>query len=264
MTDPALAPEAGEPVTLDRLAGDWRIFQLARGHRFSADDLLTAWFAAGLAPGARRLLDLGAGIGSVGLLTLWRMAPESRLVMVEAQEVSHRLARRTITWNGLGARVEARLGDLRDPAVVPPGPFDLVTGSPPYIPLGKGHVSPHPQKAACRMELRGTIADYAATAARVLAPDGWFVACFAGTDPRAEAGIAAAGLALAFRRDVRFRAHLPPTITLLAARHVAGPTERLPDLVIREAEGRWSDAYLDIRERMGTPVDRATGKALPI
>ena len=29
-------------ITLDILAGDWRIFQLRAGHRFSADDLLTS------------------------------------------------------------------------------------------------------------------------------------------------------------------------------------------------------------------------------
>ena len=30
-----------DDITLDILAGDWRIFQLRTGHRFSADDLLT-------------------------------------------------------------------------------------------------------------------------------------------------------------------------------------------------------------------------------
>lgn len=163
----------GELATCDRLAGDWRIWQLRRGHRFSADDMLTAWLAADVAPGARRLLDLGAGIGSVGLMTLWRMDPAAHLTMVEAQEVSHQLARRTIVTNGLETRVEARHGDLRDPGVVPEADaFDLVTGSPPYIPLGKGVVSPVAQRAACRMELRGSILDYAQTAARAVRPDG--------------------------------------------------------------------------------------------
>lgn len=246
-----------EDVTCDRLAGDWRIWQLKRGHRFSADDMLTAWMAAGLAPGAGELLDLGAGIGSVGLMTLWRMAPEARLTMVEAQDVSHHLARRTIETNALGARVSARHGDLRDPASVPEAAhFDLVTGSPPYIPLGKGVVSPVPQRAACRMELRGTIADYAVTAARAMKPDGWFVACFAAGDPRAEAAFPAAGLHLHVRQDVVFRAGQPPMIVLLAGRHVPGPLDRRDPLVIRDPFGEWTDAYLDVREAMGTVVER--------
>ena len=59
--------------TLDLLAGDWGIFQLRGGHRYSTDDLPTAWTAARARPSARRLLDLGSGIGSVGLVTLWRL-----------------------------------------------------------------------------------------------------------------------------------------------------------------------------------------------
>lgn len=246
-----------EDVTCDRLAGDWRIWQLKRGHRFSADDMLTAWMAAALHPTARELLDLGAGIGSVGLMTLWRMAPEARLVMVEAQEVSHHLARRSIETNGLGHRITARHGDLRDPRSVPEvGHFDLVTGSPPYIPLGKGVVSPVAQRAACRMELRGTIADYAVTAARAMRPDGWFVACFAAGDPRGEPAFDAAGLHLHVRQDVVFRAGQPPMIVLLAGRHVPGPVDRRPPLVIRDPDGTWTDAYLEVREAMGTVVER--------
>ncbi len=248
-----------EDATCDRLAGDWRIWQLKRGHRFSADDMLTAWMAAQLAPDALDLLDLGAGIGSVGLMTLWRLAPTARLTMVEAQEISHQLARRTVETNGLGGRITLRHGDLRDPASVPEeARFDLVTGSPPYIPLGKGVVSPVAQRAACRMELRGSIADYAVTAARAMRPDGWFVACFAAADPRGEAAFAAAGLHLHVRQDVVFRDGQPPMIVLLAGRHVPGPTDRRPPLRIRDAQGVWTDAYLDIREQMGTVVVRPT------
>ena len=48
-----------DDITLDILAGDWRIFQLRTGHRFSADDLLTAWTAVRTNPAARQVLDLG-------------------------------------------------------------------------------------------------------------------------------------------------------------------------------------------------------------
>lgn len=244
--------------TFDRLAGDWRIWQLRRGHRFSADDLFTAWLATTLAPGAVRACDLGAGIGSVGLMTLWRLPPEATLVAVEAQEVSHLLCRRTLQDNGLTHRVDARLGDLRDPGVLPETGFDLVTGSPPYIPLGKGVVSPVPQRAACRMELRGSIADYARTAARVLGPDGWFVVCFAAQDPRGEAAIADAGLHLRVRQDVRFRADQAPLITVFGARHEPGPVDRRPPFPIRDEAGEWTEAYFALRRWMGTDVQRLT------
>lgn len=262
-----------EPVTLDRLAGGWSIYQLKHGHRFSTDDLMTAWLGAAAAPGARRLLDLGAGIGSVGLLTLWRLDQDSpelaegrTLHMVEAQAVSHRLARHTVMRNGLEGRITALSGDLRDLDGLPPGPFDLITGSPPYIPADKGHHSPHPQRAACRMELRGSIFDYARAAARCLAPDGVFVVCFAGQDPRGEAAIAAAGLHLHARLDVRFRAILPPTICLLTARAAPLPDGQPVDrqvFTIRDDQNVWTSPYLQMRAEMGGPPLSAVAPVAP-
>lgn len=255
-----LEPDYDGPVSLDRLAGDWKIYQLQRGHRFSADDMFTAWMATRVAPNALSLCDLGAGIGSVGLMAMWKMQPEATLLAVEAQAVSHRLMRRTVAFNGLGARVALRLGDLRDVGVVPEHDvFDLVTGSPPYIPLGKGVVSPVAQRAACRMELRGTIADYAATAARIMQPNGWFVACFAAADPRGVAGIAAAGLHLRVRQDIVFRGNQAPLISLFAATRVAGDFDHRAPFPIRGKDGEWTAVYHDLREEMGTKLGRLAG-----
>ena len=246
-----------EPITLDRLAGEWKIHQLKRGHRFSVDDVLAAWAGAISQPTATTLLDLGAGIGSVGLMALWRMSDQARLVMVEAQEASHRLARATIAWNGLQDRIVPRLGDLRDADLVPErSAFDLITCSPPYIPVGKGVMSPHPQRAGARMELRGSVFDYCVTARRALAPTGRVSIVFAASDPRGEEALAAAGLALVWRRDVVFREGQPPTITLLVGGHVdepgLGPPERRDPLYIRQADGRFTEEIWEIRREMGT------------
>ncbi len=251
-------PDDPSEVTVDRLAGEWRIHQLRRGHRFSADDLFTAWVASGVCPGAGVYADIGAGIGSVGLMTLWKLSPGARLVAVEAQEVSHRLMRRTVGLNGLGDRVECRLGDLRDPAVIPERDhFDLVTGSPPYVPLGKGVVSPIEQRAGARMELRGSIFDYAATGARIVRPGGWLVLCFVAADPRGEAAIAAAGLHLRVRQDVIFRGGQAPLVTVLAATREPGPCDRREPFPIRGPDGEWTEVYFAMRREMGTEVYRA-------
>src|SRR5262245_33330564 len=82
--------EAGE--TLDAISGYFRIFQLENGHRFSTDDVLTAWYGTSWCPSARTVLDLGSGIGTVGMIAAWRL-PGARLVTVEAQSESVRLAR---------------------------------------------------------------------------------------------------------------------------------------------------------------------------
>lgn len=244
--------EPGEE-TLDSLAGDWKIIQLRRGHRFSTDDLLTAWLAARVRPEARRLLDIGAGIGSVGLMTLYNLPPDATLTMVEVQALSHGLARRTVELNGLGARVTLRNGDLRDPAMLPEaeaGTYDLVTGSPPYIPVGKGVISSHPQRAAARIELHGDVFDYCRTAARALAPEGWFCLCHAAGDPRPEAALAAAGLSLRHRVDVYFRADRAPTIALFAAAW-SGPRIDLDPIVVRDSAGSPTEPYLALCRGMG-------------
>lgn len=258
--DPAPAlPGIDEAWSLDRLCGDWYIHQLVRGHRFSTDDMVCAFEGARVHPGARRVLDLGAGIGSVGLMTLFRLANGARLTMVEAQEISHRLARHTIRHNGLQDRITARLGDLRDPASVPEtehGTYDLVTGSPPYIPLGRGVASPHPQRAACRMELRGDVFDYCETAARALSPDGTFSLVHSAVDPRPEQALEAAGLTLRSRRDVFFRRNRAPTIAVWIA-GFGGARDDARPLVIREADGSFTQDYVDLRAAMGAPVPDA-------
>src|SRR5579863_1242745 len=73
-----------ENETLDAISGHFRIYQLANGHRFSTDDILTAWYGTAWCPSARTALDLGSGIGSVGMVAAWRL-PGARWVTVEAQ-----------------------------------------------------------------------------------------------------------------------------------------------------------------------------------
>jgi tRNA1(Val) A37 N6-methylase TrmN6 len=250
-----LEAELGEPVTIDALTGQWRIAQRAAGHRHSSDDVLTAHYALRTRPRAERALDLGAGLGGVGLLTLWGLSPAARLVCVEAQAASHRLLVANIAGNGLAARCEARLGDLRELAL--PERFPLVTGSPPYFPLGTGVVPADTQKAHARFELRGDVADYARAAARHLTADGAFVFCFPSAQRgRARSAVAGAGLALIGSRDVVPRAGRPPLFTLFAAVPAAaappgvGATEA-PALVVRESDGSLSAEMRGVRRAFG-------------
>lgn len=241
----------GEPVTLDQIVGSWHIYQLRRGHRFSTDDLLVAWAAMVAQPGARRLLDMGAGIGSVGLMTLYAMPPDAHLTMVEVQQASHTLARATVRHNRLSRRITPLHGDLRQYRPEPPQAFDLVTGSPPYTPTHRGITSPHPQRAGARMELRGDVFDYCRAAAHALAPEGRFCLCHAAGDPRPAQAIQEAGLTLLRRQDVVFRRGSPPTIALYTCGW-QGERDDAPPLVVRETDGRWSTDYLALRQTMTT------------
>jgi tRNA1(Val) A37 N6-methylase TrmN6 len=251
---------AGEPasLTLDKLIGTWRVWQLRRGHRFSTDDLVTAWRATAARPDARSLLDLGAGIGSVGLSALYRSPPDATLISVEIQEISASLLERTVVENGLTDRVTVIHGDLRDPSILPAGSsFALVTGSPPYVPVGSGHRSPNPQRAGARLELAGSVFDYCAGARRWMAPGGRFCFVFDAADPRAEEAPRAHGLVVVERYDFVFGkggSSQPRIATFTCAREEdvdAGVERATGRLVIRGGDGGWTEEYGRFRQEMG-------------
>ncbi|MFK7927408.1 MAG: tRNA1(Val) (adenine(37)-N6)-methyltransferase [Myxococcota bacterium] len=253
-----LEPQPGE--TLDRIAGDWSIFQLRKGHRFSTDDIVCAWRASRARPNAVHLLDLGCGIGSVGIATLWRMTdPKARLVGVEVQDLSFNLARRTVALNGLQDRISLVHSDLRNAhdalaRLAPEGGFDLITGSPPYFDVSAGIVPEHPQKAGARFELKGTIDGYCQTAARWLAPQGRLALVMPSADPRLESAPTAHGLTIEERFEVTFREGRPAHIAVVVCRHAhaPGPTERRTgQLTVRDAQGEHTPQYREYQREMG-------------
>lgn len=250
-------PDEGE--TLDYLCGWYRIFQYAKGHRYSTDDVLTAWYGTTHAPRVARAADLGSGIGSIALLSAWRL-PGATFCTVEAQEISIRLARKSVRYDGLESRFTLRQGDLRDESLLAgEAPFDLVTGSPPYWPAGTATEAEHPQAIPARIEVRGSVADYANAAARILAPGGLFAFVFPTIQlDRAIEGVTSAGLTLIRRRDVLFKEGEPPAITLFAASRASDIPSTYtafvePPLTIRRRDGGVPDEYSAVRMSFGFP-----------
>ncbi len=248
-----LEAEFGEAITIDALTATWRLAQRAAGHRHSVDDVLTAHRALHEVAGGSRathVLDLGSGIGGVGLLALWGLGAGARLVCVEAQAISHRLLVANVAGNQISDRVVTRLGDLRELALVER--FDLVTGSPPYFPLGTGILPADDQKAHARFELRGDVGDYARAAERHLAVDGVFVFCFPTAQrARAIASVGAGGLHVTTMRDVVPRVGLRPLFTLFACRRTAAACRVDPPLEVRAADGALSAEMREVRRRFG-------------
>ena len=254
--------EPGE--TLDGLCGHWRIFQLEKGNRFSTDDLVTAWYGTTWCPRAARIADLGSGIGSVALLAAWR-CPGAVVHTVEAQEQSLRLARKSIRANGQEDRILPRLGDLRDPDLFgDQAPFDLVTGTPPYWPEGHRLPAAHAQSVPARLEVRGSIADYAQAAARLLAPGGLFACVFPNDQrERALAALREAGLLCLHRREVVFKEGEPYGLDVFAAARrqdlpegfearAECPEAEAPVLV-RRADGSVAPDIARVRLALGFP-----------
>jgi len=256
------AVEPGE--TLDAISGHFRLFQLADGHRFSTDDVLTAWYGTTWCPTATKVLDLGSGIGTVGMIAAWRMQG-ARFVTIEAQEESVRLAEKSAKWNGLENRYEIRQGDFRDESVLRPEErFDLVLGSPPYFPPGTGVEGDHPQKIACRFELRGDIEDYCRTAAKHLEPGGFFACVFpvrpAEQEERARGAAHISGLSLVRMRKIVLREGDEPLIALFGMMRsedlpgaMRDQTWREPELIIRRRDGSVHPEYSAVKLAFGFP-----------
>lgn len=242
--------------SLDALTAGISVYQRRAGHRFSSDDTVTAWVASQVCPAPATVLDLGCGLGSVLLHLAWSM-PAASLVGVEAQEVSFALLRRNVAHNGLGGRVRVLHGDLRDPAVVDAlgGPFDLVTGTPPYFAVTDALAAMDTQREYARIEHRGGIEAYTAAAARLVADDGWFVVCGdADAAHRADAAAAAHGFAIQRHDVVLPRAGRPPLFAVWSMRRGAaapGCDERI--VTLRDADGGRTDDAKALRAFSGFP-----------
>lgn len=186
--------EPGEGESLDLLAKGRRVLQRRRGHRSATDDVLAAWLAAKSRPDASAVLDLGCGHGTVSLL-LSGMLPDACFVSVEVQDQSVALLRRNIALNQLEERIQPVHADLRELEL--DSRFDLVTGTPPFIPMGAGLLPQDPQRAAARFELRGGIEAYLDAARRHLLPGGRVsILMDAAQDERCVAAFSDAGLGL--------------------------------------------------------------------
>ncbi len=260
---PSAPPEPAElgELTDDAITGSFRILQRKHGHRYSLDDVITAFVAARAMPGAKRCLDLGTGIGSVLLMLAYKL-PDARFAVVEAQTNSFRLLQDNVARNDLSARVELVNGDLRDAVGLSPldGVFELVTGTPPYVPPGQATPSTDAQRAYARQEYRGGVESYLSAAAPVLAAEGKLVVCADARFPERVVGFGrSVGLSVIDRLEIIPRADAKaPLFSVFTLMHTHAASAlfvheppREASWVARNADGARSQAYLDLRAFFG-------------
>jgi tRNA1(Val) A37 N6-methylase TrmN6 len=107
----SLLNSAPDGVQLFVRIGDWRIFQRIGGHRWTTDDLVTAWVAgktvrdraldgscSSSSSGSGSALDLGCGNGSVPLMMAWQF-PSMFCVGMKARMEAVELAKRSVAYN---------------------------------------------------------------------------------------------------------------------------------------------------------------------
>src|SRR5580704_608773 len=118
--------------TLDAISGLGLVLRQKRaGHRVGLDAVL---LAAAAGAGARHIVDVGAGVGAVGL-ALARRFSEALVDLVEIDEEAAALARENAKRNGVAERVRVIVADVTDAkarrtAELRDGAADLVVTNP--------------------------------------------------------------------------------------------------------------------------------------
>jgi len=247
LIDPGLGP-----LTDDLLTRDVRVYQRAKGHRFSSDDVATAYVAFCARPAATRLLDLGCGLGSVLLMLAWKL-PEARLAGIEAQAMSFELLQRNVARSGFASRVTIAHGDLRDAELLASlgQRFELITGTPPYFPAEAALDAEDEQRAYARIEYRGGVEAYVAAGAPLLAPGGALVLCGdARVGERTTLAAQVAGLSIRARCDVIARAGRPALFSVWTLCAEPGLCD-LTTLTLRGFDGEAGSGARALREFSG-------------
>lgn len=238
-TGPAATGEA--PTAM--LDGRLQLYQRAGGHRAGTDAVLLA--AAVSADAGGRIVDVGSGVGTVGLALALR-APSASVLLVEVMPESAELARRNVALNDLGHRVDVAEIDLFDGSARAPwaGTASLVVSNPPFFEGGTMRPSPDAAKRSAHILSPSgeqvSHGDWLRAALSFLAPRGQLVMIHR---PDALAALLAAAegrLGDIAVRPVYARAGGPATRILFGG--VAGsraPLSLAEPLILHEADGRF-------------------------
>jgi tRNA1(Val) A37 N6-methylase TrmN6 len=224
------------PLTEDTLLGGRvRLLQPRRGYRVAVDAVLLA--AAVDADRQTRILDLGAGVGAVGLCIASRV-PGCHIAGVELQAELAALAGRNAGLNGAGDRVRTIVHDLARPLPADLGRFDQVVTNPPYLAAAVADPSPDPGKALATVESSADLVRWLGVATGALKPAGTLTIIHRSDrlDEIAEHLARLGWGELTIKR-------LPPAARVLVrARRAASPSRHeAPPLVLHRPDGGYSD-----------------------
>ena len=159
------------------LGGRLMLLQPKRGYRAGIDAVFLAATAAIMPGKPCRVLDIGAGVGTVGLCIAVR-CPEAEIVLLEREPGLAALASDNCVRNGFDCRVttiEAAIGAtsaVLHAADLSIGGFDHVLANPPYHIHGQGHEAPDALKAVSHAMPPGSLDDWARFMARMVKSGG--------------------------------------------------------------------------------------------
>lgn len=191
-------------------------------------------------PKYARVLDLGAGCGTLGML-LCASHPSCAVTGVELDENAHKAALDNIQRNGLTSRLSSICADLRTiPGLFPAGSFSACISNPPYFTGGPASLA-HP---AARREDCCSMAELFQAAAWALKHGGNFFLVHR-PERLAElcAQASASGMAVKRLCLVRHREDSPVSLILAACRKGGKPGVILEEMCLFESDGSPTAQY---------------------
>lgn len=231
-----MIPDMEGTLTEDALLGGRvQLLQPARGYRVAVDAVLLA-AAVDAAPG-QRILDLGAGVGAVGLCLAARI-PGCSVVGIELQGALAELAERNANVNGMADRVRTVIHDLATPLPADLGRFDHVVTNPPYLAAAVADPSPNPSKALATVESSADLARWLTVATMATEPAGTLLIIHRSDRLDEILG----HLDRLGWGDVTVKRLPPAARVLVRARRADRPTRRdAPPLTLHRPDGRYTD-----------------------
>jgi tRNA1(Val) A37 N6-methylase TrmN6 len=225
---------------MEFLTNDYTL-DLTDGFPLSTDSMVLADFVK--LPKNARVLDLGSGCGTLGLL-LCSKDRNCQVTGVEIEEKAHLEALENIRRNNLDARMESICADLRSVSErFSPGSFSCCISNPPYF--GAGAISQSLPTA--RQEGSCTPEDLFSCGSRALKFGGDFFLVHK-PERLAELVATAAKYSLEAKRLclLRHRENAPVNLILLQLRKGAKPGLQWEEIVLHHADGSPSPVYKEI------------------
>lgn len=192
--------------------------------------------AADVKPG-EDVLDLGAGVGAVGLCVAARV-PGCTITGIELQPALAALAERNAVLNEAADRVRTVVHDLAHPLPPGMGPFDHVVTNPPYLPAAVADPSPDRSKALATVESSADLGRWLTVATDALEPAGTLLVIHR-SDRLEEIVGALVGLGWG---DVTVKRLPPAARVLVRARRADGLRRHdAPPLILHRPDGGYTD-----------------------
>ena len=207
----------------------------------STDSMVLAHFAK--LPRNSRVLDLGSGCGTLGLL-LCAKDPTCSVTGIELDAAAHKAALDNIERNGIPPRMESICADLRTvPSLFTPGSFSCCVSNPPYFSAGPASKA----LPLARREDLCSLTELFHAAAWALKYGGDF---FLVHKPERLAEIITAGGAVGLEAKrlclLRHKAYAPVNLVLVQLRKGGKPGLRWEELCLHGPDSTPTKEYLEI------------------